>query len=79
MNKVIIVGLPLAFLVGCTSSNLNLPSEVSAYPTPVDSHTGIQNQNHRSVTRGYNKRNVIEPEKWRNQNVTPSPSQEPSA
>ncbi|MDF1671672.1 MAG: hypothetical protein P1U83_18915 [Roseovarius sp.] len=79
MKKVIIVGLPLAFLVGCTSSNSNFPPEISAYRTPVDSHTGIQNQNHRNVTRGYNKRNVIEPDKWRNQNVVPSPVQEPSA
>jgi hypothetical protein len=89
MKKIILVGLQLAFLVGCSSSNPTFPPEVVDYRTPVDGHTGIRNQHHHSVTRGYNKRKVIEPEKWlnqntkptswRDQNVEPTPPKEPSS
>jgi hypothetical protein len=89
MKKIILVGLPLVFFVGCTSSNPPFPPEVGTYRTPVDGDTGIRNQHHHNITRGYNKRKVIEPDKWlkqnanptswRDQNVEPTPSQEPSS
>lgn len=72
MKTFALVVLPLIVVSGCTSSNPALLPEVVAYRSPVDAHTGIRPQYPRSVTSGYNRRAVIEPENWRGRNAPPT-------
>ena len=72
MKILAVLGLPLAFATGCTSSDPSLLPEVVTYRSPTDAHTAIRPQNPRSVLRGYNRRTVIEPERWRERNAAPS-------
>ena len=79
MFRIVTVGLPLAFLAGCTSAYPTYPPEVIAYRTPVDAHSGIRNHHYHDVTRGYTRRAVIDPVRWRDRNVEPTARQEPSS
>lgn len=71
MKKIILAGLPLAFLVGCTSSDPHYLPDVTANRSPADAHSGIRHQHPSSVVRGYNPRKVVEPEGWRKRNAEP--------
>lgn len=72
MKILAVLGLPLAFATGCTSSDPALLPEVVTYRSPADAHIAIRPQHPRSVLRGYNRRTVIEPEKWRERSAEPS-------
>jgi len=72
MKILAVMGLPLALATGCTSSNPSILPEVVSYNSPVDAHSGIRHQHPRSVVRGYNRRAIVEPEKWRQRSAKPS-------
>ncbi len=72
MKILVLVGLPLVLATGCTSSNPAPLPEVVTYRSPADTHTAIRPQHPGSVLRGYNRRAIIEPEKWRKRNAEPS-------
>ena len=79
MKNVLLAGLPLVLLAGCTSANQSAPPEVVAYQSPVDAHAGIRHQGDLSVTRDFNRRDVIEPSRWRDRNVESSENEEPGS
>ena len=79
MKNVILAGLPLALLAGCTSANQSAPPDVVGYQSPVDAHSGIRHQSYLSVTRDFNRRDVIEPSRWRDRNVESSENEEPGS
>ncbi len=72
MKKFVFVGLPLAFLGGCTASNPTFPPEVTSYRSPADAHTGIRRSHYHNVVGRFTQRADVEPTKWRERNAVPS-------
>ena len=79
MKFIVYAGLPLAVLAGCTSGNQPTSAEVLGHQSPADPHSGIRHQNHLNVTRGFNKRAVVDPSRWRDRNVEPAQEKEPTS
>ena len=79
MKFIVYAGLPLAVLAGCAPGKQPTSADVLGYQSPADTHSGIRRQNHLSVTRGYKKRTVVDPSRWRDRNVEPTQKKEPTS
>ena len=72
MLKIIVSGLSLGLLAGCTLSESAVLPDVVAYKSPTDPHSGIRPQHPRTVLAGYNRRRIIEPNTWKGRNAEPT-------
>ena len=72
MKNLVLVGLSLTVLGGCTSSAPVIPSEVIAYRSPVNGHEDIRRVRPATVITGYQNRPVVEPVGWKRENAVPA-------
>ena len=72
MKILALIGLPLTIVSGCTASNPTVLPEVVSYRSPADAHSGIRPQHPQPVVRGYVRREIIFPDKWRERNAEPT-------